>query len=153
MTIEWLAGNRLRGTTAERPALGLPSGSVGGWKEVARHTLNTETNPILVDEIPDKRYYMILWHTKHTSGSWNQPRIRFGNGSTDAGGNYAQRYQMDYGQVTDALGTNTYMLGWAGQGRLFLYSTSFVASPGIVSSWAKIFLRVLALCWIRRLMS
>lgn len=115
--VEYLAGNRIRGTTAERPNLGLPSGSVGGWKEVARHTLTTETNPILVDEILDKRYYMILWHTKHTSGSWNQPRIRFGyNGTTDAGGNYAQRYQMDYGQVTNALGTNTYMLGWAGQG-------------------------------------
>ena len=89
---------------------------VGGWKEVARHTLTTETNPILASSIPDKKYYMILWHTKHTSGSWNQPRIRFGNGTTDAGGNYAQRYQMDYGQVTNALNTNTYMLGWAGQG-------------------------------------
>ena len=31
MAIEWLAGNRLRGTTAERPNFGLPSGSVGGW--------------------------------------------------------------------------------------------------------------------------
>jgi hypothetical protein len=34
MTIEWLAGNRLRGTTAERPSASLQSPSVGGWVEI-----------------------------------------------------------------------------------------------------------------------
>ena len=34
--VEWLAGNRIRGTTAERPNFGLPSGSVGGWVELGR---------------------------------------------------------------------------------------------------------------------
>ena len=40
MAIEWLAGNRLRGTTAERPSGDvLTSPTVGGWKEVGRTTL------------------------------------------------------------------------------------------------------------------
>ena len=119
MAIEWLAGNRIRGTSTERTSTSgfnqTPAVS-GGWKEVARHTLGSNANPILASSIPDKRYYMVLYHTKHSSGSWNQPRIRFGNGSTDAGDNYAQRYSQDFGQVTNSLGQNTYFLGWAGQG-------------------------------------
>ena len=103
-------------TTPAVPAIPSLMPVVGGWKEVARHTLGSNTNPILASSIPDKRYYMVLYHTKHSSGSWNQPRIRFGNGSTDAGGNYAQRYSQDFGQVTNSLGQNTYFLGWAGQG-------------------------------------
>jgi hypothetical protein len=74
---------RIVGTNADK--IGTPA-TQGGWKEVARHTLGSNANPILASSIPDKRYYMVLYHTKHSSGSWNQPRIRFGNGSTDAGG-------------------------------------------------------------------
>ena len=37
--VEWLAGNRIRGTSAEKPALALQSPSVGGWKELGRTTL------------------------------------------------------------------------------------------------------------------
>ena len=89
---------------------------VGGWKEVARHTLGSNANPILASSIPDKRYYMVLYHTKHSSGSWNQPRVRFGNGSTDAGSNYTQRYVFDYASSDTTTAPNTYFLGWAGSG-------------------------------------
>ena len=119
MAIEWLAGNRIRGTSTERTTTSgltqIPAVS-GGWKEVGRHTLGSNTTPILASGITDKKYYMILWHTKHSSGSWNQPRIRFGNGSVDANGNYAQRISQDFGQVTTPTNTNTYIIGWAGQG-------------------------------------
>ena len=113
--VEWLAGNRIKGTSTERTTTSGFNPVAGGWKEVARHTLGSNANPILASSIPDKKYYMVLYHTKHSSGSWNQPRIRFGNGSTDAGSNYAQRYAFDYSSDTPTA-PNTYFLGWAGSG-------------------------------------
>jgi len=113
MAITYHSGRRIQATSTDfgDNGAGIPAVS-GGWKEVARHTLGSNTNPILASSIPDKKYYMVLYHTKHSSGSWNQPRIRFGNGSTDAGGNYAHRYSFDFGSDT-ATATNTYFLGWA----------------------------------------
>ena len=60
MAIEWLAGNRLRGTTAERPALGLPSGSVGGWVELGRTTFGGGAKTYEVASLANKRYLMVL---------------------------------------------------------------------------------------------
>ena len=60
MTIEWLAGNRLRGTSAEKPVLGLQSPSVGGWVELGRTTLGSSGDSISIASLPDKRYYMLL---------------------------------------------------------------------------------------------
>ena len=88
MTIEWLAGNRLRGTTAERPALGLPSGSVGGWVELGRTTLGSTGNNIDVNSLPDKRYYMILHNSFAASSGYLLDRYRL-NG--DTGSNYSSR--------------------------------------------------------------
>mgnify|MGYP003646104098 CR=1 FL=1 len=56
--VEWLAGNRIRGTNAERKSTDF--GLVGGWKELARTTLGSTTATIDVSSIPDKRYYMTL---------------------------------------------------------------------------------------------
>ena len=90
MTIEWLAGNRLRGTTAEKPALGLPSGSVGGWVEVGRTTLGSSSSTITVSSLANKRYYMALLHNSGQTGS-NDGLLRVGNGSVDTGSNYSRR--------------------------------------------------------------
>jgi len=84
--VEWLAGNRIRGTSAEKPVLGLPSGSVGGWKELARTTLGSAGDLISVASLPDKRYYMILGDYL-PSGNFNG-KYRFNN---DSGYNYARR--------------------------------------------------------------
>ena len=46
MAIEWLAGNRIIGTTAERPSASLQSPSVGGWKEVGRTTLSGSSSSV-----------------------------------------------------------------------------------------------------------
>ena len=111
MAIEWLAGNRLRGTTAERPSASLQSPSVGGWVELGRTTLGSSNATIDVSSIPDKRYYQIVWHTSHT-GSWNQPGLRLGNGTIDTGSNYAERYNFDGG--SDSTNSpNTYHVQWA----------------------------------------
>ena len=93
MAIEWLAGNRLRGTTAERPSASLQSPSVGGWVEVGRTTLGSNSSSISVDSLADKRYYMILSDFQ-VQGTNNDHSWRFNN---DSGSNYATRYNYNGG--------------------------------------------------------
>ena len=90
MAIEWLAGNRLRGTTAERPALGLPSGSVGGWVELGRTTLGSAGDSIDVTGLADKRYLMVLIDEQSSGETYG--RMRFND---DSGSNYAARYNTN----------------------------------------------------------
>jgi hypothetical protein len=98
MTIEWLAGNRLRGTTAERPNFGLPSGSVGGWVELARTTLGSAGDTIDVSSLADKRYLMYLYSGIQTGdvNSW----LRL---NADSGSNYALRYNSDGASETTSV--------------------------------------------------
>ena len=93
--VEWLAGNRISGTSAERATgTGFPvTGISGGWKEVARTTLGSTTKPITVSSIPDKRYYMFMIDMQKSGNATSQ--IRFGSGSTDTGTNYADRCSYD----------------------------------------------------------
>ena len=93
MTIEWLAGNKLRGTTAERPNFGLPSGSVGGWVEVGRTTLGSTSSSIDVSSLTDKRYYMILSDKKFT-GLDGGTVVRY---NSDSGSNYSERFNNNGG--------------------------------------------------------
>ena len=106
MTIEWLAGNRLRGTTAERPALGLASPSVGGWKELGRTTLGSANSSLSNLGFADKRYYMILIDEHGQSGASTNNFFRAGSsGSLDTGSNYAGRHNSNGtgdGTVTSA---------------------------------------------------
>ena len=90
--MEWLAGNRLRGTTAERPNFGLPSGSVGGWVELGRTTLGSAGDVIDVTSLPDKRYYMALGDFQSTVTT--RPALRF---NSDSGSNYADRRSYNGG--------------------------------------------------------
>ena len=94
--MEWLAGNRIRGTTAERPEYGLPSGSVGGWKELGRSTLSGTSQDLSVSSLPDKRYYMVLSDCIRTvSGTqYIQPDFRFND---DSGNNYSSRWSGNGG--------------------------------------------------------
>ena len=87
--VEWLAGNRIRGTTAERPNFGLPSGSVGGWVELARTTLGSAGDTITVSGLANKRYYMLL-RNNFNSGAV-RTGLRLGNSSIDTGNNYNNR--------------------------------------------------------------
>jgi len=107
MTIEWLAGNRLRGTTAERPALGFPSGSVGGWVEVGRTTLGSAGNTIDVTSLADKRYYMVLTNILQ-NGDYNL-RTRM-NG--DSGSNYS--YRESANGASDTTSTSTDLINFTG---------------------------------------
>ena len=90
--VEWLAGNRIRGTSAEKPVGSLQSPSVGGWKELGRTTLNSSATTIDVSSLADKRYLMVLLDID--GATTNQAQVRF-NG--DATGKYAYRLSDDGG--------------------------------------------------------
>ena len=111
MTIEWLAGNRLRGTTAEKPVASLQSPSVGGWVEVGRTTLGSANADILVSSLPDKRYYMILYADKGQASNGADVNIRL-NG--DTGSNYAYRRCGNGGSDATDVSTSTSYGIWAG---------------------------------------
>ena len=86
--VEWLAGNRIRGTNAERTSttgFNPVAGVVGGWKEVGRTTLGG-TGALDVSSLADKRYLMYLLH-KPSGGSAIDMRL-----NSDTGTNYSRRY-------------------------------------------------------------
>ena len=86
--VEWLAGNRIRGTNAERTSTTgfnpIPA-VAGGWKELGRHTLGG-TGSLDVSSLADKRYLMYLLH-KPSGGSAIDMRL-----NSDTGTNYSRRY-------------------------------------------------------------
>ena len=73
--------------------LSLPSGSVGGWHEIGRTTLESAGNNITVSGLADKRYYMIL--TSALNSGDISSFLQMGSGSVDTGSNYAQRFSSD----------------------------------------------------------
>ena len=103
MTIEWLAGNRIRGTSAEKPAFGLAAGSVGGWVEVGRTTLGSAGDTISVASLTDKRYYKVLFNTYDASGTANA-YIRL---NSDSGTNYAWRRSNEGGSDSTTINSST----------------------------------------------
>jgi len=95
--VEWLAGNRIRGTSTERTTgAGFnPVDAIsGGWVELDRTTLGSASHPITVSSLPDKRYYMVLAHNiAGGSINWN---FRVGTGGTlDTGSNYSDRHSQN----------------------------------------------------------
>jgi hypothetical protein len=100
--VEWLAGNRIKGTSTERTAgtaevPEIPAVS-GGWKELDRTTLGSAGDTINVTGLDDKRYLMILG-SKIPSGS-SDLVYRF---NSDANNNYCIRFSDNYG--SDGTGT------------------------------------------------
>ena len=91
--VEWLAGNRIRGTSAEKPTLGVSG--VGGWKEIGRTTLGSTGDSLGVGSLSNKRYLMTLSDLL-PSGTIDG-RITF---NSDTGSNYAYRTSANGG--TDA---------------------------------------------------
>jgi hypothetical protein len=81
-------GNSLQ--TAQAGGAGGPS--VGGWVELARHTLGSEADLISVASLPDKRYYMILWNTIRNGAIDHIFRT-----NNDSGGNYSYRRSQNGG--------------------------------------------------------
>ena len=101
--VEWLAGNRIKGTSTERTA-GTPAVPAdvtqGGWKELARTTLGSVGDTISVASLPEKRYYMVLGDV--TASGYIIYNSRF---NSDTGNNYASRKSNNGG--ADATSTST----------------------------------------------
>ncbi len=88
--VDWLAGNRVRGTSTERTtSAGFNDGftGVGGWVELGRHTLGSTASEVFVASLPDKQYYMVLYEDKGQASA--QARLLRYN--SDSGSNYANR--------------------------------------------------------------
>ena len=71
-------------------------GSIGGWKELKRTTLESAGDSIDVTSLPNKRYYMVLGNGLWDSagGGYTQGDWRF---NADTGGNYADRWSVNGG--------------------------------------------------------
>jgi hypothetical protein len=106
--VEWLAGNRIQGTSTERTAgtAEIPAIS-GAWKELGRTTLGSAGDDIDISGLADKRYYMILGN--NIAGGGNSAlHFRLGNSSIDTGSNYANRYSAN--GATDGASTSSSFL-------------------------------------------
>jgi hypothetical protein len=88
--VEWLAGNRLRGTSAERTTttgFNTVSAASGGWVELGRSTASGGETSLSVSSLADKRYYQVITSDHGIAGA--PARLwRFNN---DSGSNYARR--------------------------------------------------------------
>jgi len=125
MTITYHAGRRIQGLDSDRTATGLPSGSVGGWVELGRTTLQEAADNITVSGLSDKRYYMVLTYTPVSGNADHEWQL--GNGSVDTGTNYAYRYSDNGG--TDSTGTSASILGITNSARAVpRFSYGFIAN-------------------------
>ena len=91
--------------TAQAGGAGGPS--VGGWVELARTTLGSNSSTLTVSSIPDKRYYFVLVNPSFTNaGSGNTFRLGSG-GTEDSGSNYCFRRSTNGGSdVTEVNQSN-----------------------------------------------
>jgi hypothetical protein len=103
--VEWLAGNRIRGTNAERTTTSGIGNAVGGWVEVGRTTLGSAGDTISVSSLADKRYYMFLFNDL-TVNTRTSAALRF---NSDTGTNYATRRSRDGG--TDSASPSATAIG------------------------------------------
>lgn len=141
MTVKWLAGNRIEGTSADRttgtPAIPAVS---GGWKELGRTTLGSPGDDIAVSCLADKRYYMILGDMIDCGGSGSAIRL-----NNDSGSNYAVRRNVNGGSdstntsvscayITDVRGNPnfnvTFLSNTAGNEKLWINQNMWRSSSG-----------------------
>ena len=117
--VEYLAGNRIIGNTAERPNAG-----VGGWVELARNTLGSAGDLLDSGTFTAKQYLCVQVYTKN-SGTINHA-IKF-NG--DGNANYSFRRNLDGGTDGSDINTsNDPTISMSSLGGFPLYATIFIAN-------------------------
>ena len=124
MTIEWLAGNRITGTSTERTSttgFNTVTAVAGGWVEVGRFTAGSTVTSMPVTSIPDKRYYMYL---SDYTASADKQIIQF---NSDTGSNYNFRQSTNGG--TDGTEINkTQILGGYGGSGLYEFAVGYFSN-------------------------
>jgi len=144
MALTYQAGRRIQGTNQDRVGGTLstiPSGGVGGWKELGRTTLGSEGDDIAVSSLADKRYLMILGNFRDGTGD-HGTKIKLNN---DTASNYAVRRSVNNGSdstntsVSDAYITDvranlnfnvTYLCNLAGKEKLWINQNMWRSSSG-----------------------
>lgn len=101
-------------------------GVVGGWKELGRTTLGSNTKPITVSSLTNKRYYMALVHKIPSGGA--DADFRFGSGSVDSGNNYAFRKSEDGSADTTGTSQNYITNSTASNDADDLFSVGYVSN-------------------------
>ena len=143
MTITYESGRRIQGTNLDRvggTTDTIPSGGVGGWKELGRTTLGSAGDDIAVSSLADKRYLMVLGYFIDSGGSGTSIRL-----NNDTGSNYAVRRSVNNGadstntSVSDAYITDvrgnpnfniTYLCNLAGKEKLWINQNMWRSSSG-----------------------
>jgi len=91
--VEWLAGNRIRGTSTERTSTTGFNPVSGGWVELGRTTLGSANADITVTGLADKRYYKVLTDINGKSANFDVG-VRFNDIETST---YARRFSTNGG--------------------------------------------------------
>ena len=115
--VEWLAGNRIQGTSTERTTgagFNPISAVAGGWKEVGRTTLGSSSSTITVSSLPDKKYYMALCEFQADAVGGTDSAFRF---NSDSGSNYATRYSSNGGADNTAINQDDFYSNQSGGSR------------------------------------
>ena len=107
--VEWLAGNRIRGTSTERTSTTGFNPVSGGWKELTRVTLGSTSTTMTTPTFTNKRYYKVLVHGIQSSGS---VETGLQVNSVTGGGKYASRLSVDGGTERTAINANYIADGW-----------------------------------------
>ena len=89
MAITYHAGRRIQATSTD--FAGIPA-VVGGWKEIGRTTLGSNSVDFDVTGLADKRYYMYLIDAKFNDTNSRDLRMQTGNGSWDDSGDASGNY-------------------------------------------------------------
>lgn len=88
--VEWLAGNRIIGTSTERTStagFNPVTAVAGGWKELGRDVVVGTASEVFVSSLPDKQYYMVMYEDKGQASA----QARFIRYNSDSGSNYSNR--------------------------------------------------------------
>ena len=127
MTLKWLAGNRIEGTSADRTTgtAAIPA-VAGGWKELSRTTLGSAGDTIDVSSLSDKRYYMVL--TDNIASGLINSRFRLGNSSVDTGSNYARRGSENGAADTTDTSADHLAMPYAENGNTHFFGVHYVSN-------------------------
>ena len=113
--VEWLAGNRIIGTNAERTTgagFNPVSAVAGGWKKLdSRTQVDTSGNDsrITITGLDNKKYYMVLVSAKGSNDV--QTALRIGFGGTISTSGYVTRYLRDGTANTVTAQTSSSVVG------------------------------------------
>ena len=87
--VEWLAGNRIRGTSTERTSTTGIKGAEGGWKEIKRFKSGSTVSELDITGLGTHEYYMVLHNLDPNGNQYVTMRLfNSAGGIIDAGSDY-----------------------------------------------------------------